>query len=116
MSQQEAVRLLSNFEDADSLYSDVSTRDGTSMSRAHFFDNYKELPPPEKIERGVLTVLANDGQEMEVTLGRGGVVTGKRLVPSELSLECWLRRGRRAEKRIRTLKGWGRGWCRATGV
>jgi hypothetical protein len=42
---------------------------------------FEDLPPPQEVARCVLTVSDDYGREVELVLGPGGVVSGKRLSP-----------------------------------
>jgi hypothetical protein len=84
MSQQEAVAVLkaSDWNREPGWWSSCSTKDGRSFGN-HGIDAFNDLPSSKEIEQGVLRVHFDDGAgpEVEVFLGRGGTVTGKRLIP-----------------------------------
>jgi hypothetical protein len=79
MSQQEAVAVLQTHNHIDGLAFSGRTKSGQTLGRLH--DSFKDLPPPQEIDHGVLTVLDSDGRELEIVLGPGGTVSQKRLTP-----------------------------------
>lgn len=83
MTQQQAVELLWGCPDVDVAFSNGTTKGGVSF--AHLGNMVvEEMPPPQDIRRCVLKVEDTDGWEVEVTLGPGGVVTGKRYTAPDL--------------------------------
>jgi hypothetical protein len=85
MSQNQAVAVLRSYppDNTEGRYCTGTAKDGRSLDWYcpdvnHFFDN---LPLPQEIEHCVLSVLDGGGREVEVILGPGGIVTGKRLSP-----------------------------------
>jgi hypothetical protein len=84
MTQGEAVAVIRtcNPDTVEGLYSEGTTTEGRSFSsvrfRVPFFD---DLPPPQDIKSCVLSVYANDGRDLEVVLGPGGIVSAKRISP-----------------------------------
>ena len=82
MSQQEAVEVLATFDSSSGQYSWGVTTDGREFGSLHLHSrSMDDLPPPQEIESCVMSDLDNDGREIEVTLGPGGTVSGKRLTP-----------------------------------
>jgi hypothetical protein len=101
MSLDEAVGTMRAFDHEphagiDGAYSKGTTKDGQPWSDYHIIERqlYDTLPPAGEIEQGLLTVCDDGGQDLEVTLGPGGVVTAKRLIPGVW--EYRLEKGRRA--------------------
>jgi len=84
MSQEEAVAVLRTYAPykIDGAYSEGTTKQGHSWTRINVcHDLYAELPPPQEVVRCILTVYGEDGREVEVVLGHGGIVADKRLSP-----------------------------------
>jgi hypothetical protein len=84
MSQEEAVAVLRTYGPykIDGVYSEGTTKQGHSWTRMHVCrDLYGDLPPPQEVVRCILTVCSEDGREVEVVLGPGGIVAAKRLSP-----------------------------------
>lgn len=114
MSQQEAVALLCSCRDSDLLSSvEVVAKGSRTRSLTWYFH---ELPPATAVEWAKLNVADVEGVEVEVTLGPGGLVTGKRLNHSETSLSFWRSRGQRALHRLRPVEVWSRQARRAAGL
>lgn len=84
MSQEEAVAVLRTYDHykIDGAYSEGTTKQEHSWSRIDMCrDLYKDLPSPQEVVRCLLTVNVEDGREIEVALGHGGIVADKRLSP-----------------------------------
>lgn len=90
MSQREAVAILDTLDRGnwDCVYYAGTTRDGQPFRSCV---SWVGLPAAEEIETGEIELCAEQGGSVCVSLGRGGVVTGKRLVPEESSWLDWLR-------------------------
>jgi hypothetical protein len=74
--------LLGSHAGIDSLSAKGTTRAGASWAGTSLEGPwFKDLPPGPEIAQCVLTIWDNEGREVEVTLGPGGIVTGKRLSP-----------------------------------
>jgi hypothetical protein len=84
MTQAEAVAVIRTYNPytVEGLYSEGTTTNGRPFSsvrfRVPFFD---DLLPPQDIGSCVLSVCANDGRDLEVVLGPGGIVTAKNISP-----------------------------------
>ncbi len=123
MSQNEAVAILRTYDDSynDGVYSWGVTKDGRSLDRMHVGSPlFHDLPPPQEIEHCVLEVddAGEDGQEVKIILGRGGIVTGKQLSPGVwekrqnkirralFSPDEWEYRLHKVQRELFTLKVW----------
>jgi hypothetical protein len=84
MTQREAVTVIRTYNPytVEGLYSEGTTTDGQSFSsvrfRLPFFD---DLPPPHQIKSCLLSVCANDGRDLDIVLGPGGIVSAKSISP-----------------------------------
>jgi hypothetical protein len=84
MSQSEALTVLRTYRSdiIDGMYCWGVTKDGRSLDRLHVESPmFDDLPSPQEIDSCVLNVTADDGQEVEVVFGSGGIVADKRLSP-----------------------------------
>lgn len=82
MSQHEVVEVLRTFDASSGRFSWGVRNDGQGFQTLHHrHPSMDDLPPPNEIEFCVLTALDSYGREIEVTLGPGGVVSGKCLSP-----------------------------------
>jgi hypothetical protein len=84
MSKEEAVSAsrASNSDNIDGVYSEGTTKDGHSWAGTNLEGpRFDDLPPAQEIAHGVLSLLDSKGREIEVLLGPGGTVSGKRLSP-----------------------------------
>jgi hypothetical protein len=78
MSQGEAIASLQTCTGIDTFRSEGLTQDGKPWTRYFSFDG---LPPASDVASGVLQITDNEGRDLDVILGPGGVVSGKRLAP-----------------------------------
>jgi hypothetical protein len=89
MSLDEAIAAADKFGDCDALYIEGQTRSGRS------FDSLvvtpRDLPIPQEVQHGVLSVEDTNGDSVDVILGPGAIVTGKRFNPYS-SVDLWLHR------------------------
>ena len=93
MSQQDAIAALQSGEHdhISCLYLSGATRDGRSFVGG--VSGFGDLPPPQEIVRAEIEPVDNDGGSVKVTLGKGGVVTGKSYLPDrDDPLAPWLHR------------------------
>src|SRR5262249_51836928 len=84
MSQEEAVAVLRTYNPdiIDGVYARGKTRRGVSWSGTNLVgETIADLPPPQEVEQCVLEISDDSGREIEVILGSGGIVSGKRLSP-----------------------------------
>jgi hypothetical protein len=84
MSRDEAVSVLRTCDpyNIDGVYSEGTTKQGRSWAGTKLVgDLFDDLPPPQEIAHCVLGVSDNDGREVEIVLGAGGIVSGKHLSP-----------------------------------
>jgi hypothetical protein len=98
MDQKEAVAVLRTWAPSsiDGAYSEGTTTQGRSWARLNISNPlFEDLPPPQEVARCVLTVSDDSGREIEVVLGPGGVVSGKRLSPG-----VWQERLHRASRAL----------------
>jgi hypothetical protein len=97
MSQHEVVKVLLTFDASSGRFSWGVTTDGREFQTLHLgHPSMDDLPPPNEIESGVLTALDSYGREIEVPLGSGGIVSGKRLSPG-----VWEYRWNKAYRELR---------------
>jgi hypothetical protein len=95
MRQGEAVALIDacGSDNVDTFYYSGVTHDGKPFSGMCHFD---DLPPANEVAQGELELCDEDGRELLIALGPGGVVSGIRLrspYPLEEfshSLSSWL--------------------------
>ena len=85
MSLDEAVTAI--WDEADSIYIEGRTVSGRSIDS--LVVTRSNLPVPSEVEYGELAAEASTGGEVDVILGRGGIVAGKRFKP-ETTWELWL--------------------------
>src|SRR2546421_683043 len=74
MGQDETLAVLRSYNPygVEGQYSSGTTRDGQMFDRTHREDRlFAELPAPHDVASCVLAVCANDGRDLEVTLGPG---------------------------------------------
>jgi hypothetical protein len=84
MSRDEAVSVLRACDPykIDGLHSEGTTKEGRSWAGTNIEGElFEDLPPPEEIAHCVFGVWDNEGRDLEVVLGPGGIVSGKRLSP-----------------------------------
>jgi hypothetical protein len=88
MSQSEAVALIQDFGTAnvDCYYYRGLTRDGRPFSGCCQFDG---LPSAQVVAQGELEVYDDDGRELVIALGTGGIVSGIRLRSPHWREEFW---------------------------
>ncbi len=78
----EVLAILQSWDAGEDHYSAGATRDGQSLDLVHLDPGFARLPPAAAIAHCTLTVYSDDGDRvLEVALGRGGIVIGKRLAP-----------------------------------
>jgi hypothetical protein len=87
MSMDEAIAAVSH--DADCMYIEGKTRSGRSFDSLVVF--HENLPIPQEVQHGVLSVGEGTGDYLDIILGPGGVVTGKRFDPYSWG-DLWLHR------------------------
>ncbi len=108
---KEAVSILraSNPYNIDGHYAEGTTVEGRSWAGTKLDGPlFADLPPAPEIAHCVLTVLDSGGREVEVVLGPGGTVSGKRLAPG--ALQYRLDKVWRALARAGTDLGSGNWW------
>jgi hypothetical protein len=84
MSQEEAVAALRTYDpdNIDGVYSEGTTKGGRSWTGINISGKlFEDLPPPQEVAHCVLTVSDEDGRDVEVVLGPGGIVSDKNLSP-----------------------------------
>jgi hypothetical protein len=97
MSQQEVVQVLLAFDASSGRHSRGVTTNGREFVTFHYgHPSMDDLSAPEQMASCVLTAMDSYGREIDVTLGPGGVVVGKRLSPG-----VWEYRWHKAYRELR---------------
>lgn len=83
MTMREAVGILASFHEDDGCLSQGITTDGQEFSTMDIFGSslLDGMPQPDRIASCVVTGRDYNDREIELTFGRGGIVTCKRLSP-----------------------------------
>jgi hypothetical protein len=92
MSQQQAVAALlaGDHDHIETLYVSGTDRRGRRFMTPFSFEG---MPPASEIRDAELIVTCSTGESVEVSLGRGGVVTAKKYVPDpDEPSQYWLHR------------------------
>ena len=84
MGKDEAVAVLRTYHpnNIDTIYAEGTTKEGRGWTGTKLYGpSFEDLPPAQEIAHCELRVSDENGRDVEVVLGPGGIVLGKRLTP-----------------------------------